>query len=66
MIIEGVGVTILPKPYLEYLNNPNIKIIPISNSNLTREIGVVYRKDKYLCAATHIFINQLKDTSLTL
>ncbi|MGG2066885.1 LysR family transcriptional regulator [Bacillus sp. S14(2024)] len=66
MVIEGVGVTILPKPYLEYLNNPNIKILPISNSNLTREIGIVYRKDKYLCAATHIFINQLKDASLTL
>ncbi|WP_203363685.1 LysR substrate-binding domain-containing protein [Bacillus sp. REN10] len=66
MVIEGVGITILPKPYLEYLNHTDLKIIPISNSNLSREIGIVYRKDKYLSAATHIFINNLKDISLHL
>ncbi|MCZ0874950.1 LysR family transcriptional regulator [Peribacillus sp. AS_2] len=66
MVIEGVGVTILPKPYLEYLNHPNIKIIPILNSNLAREVGIVYRQDKYLSAATHNFINNLKETSLNL
>ncbi|MFY0422102.1 MULTISPECIES: LysR family transcriptional regulator [Bacillus] len=62
MVIKGVGVTILPKPYLEYLNHPNIRIIPIFKSNLSREIGVVYRKDKYLSAATHAFISALKET----
>ncbi|MHC5563509.1 LysR family transcriptional regulator [Bacillus spizizenii] len=62
MVIKGVGVTILPKPYLEYLNHPNIRIIPILKSNLSREIGVVYRKDKYLSAATHAFISTLKET----
>lgn len=62
MVIKGVGVTILPKPYLEYLNHPNIRIIPILKSNLSREIGVVYRKDKYLSAATHAFISALKET----
>lgn len=66
MVVEGVGITILPKPYLEYLNHHNLKIIPIINSNLSREIGIVYRKDKYLSAATHIFINNLKDTTLNL
>lgn len=66
MVIAKVGVTILPKPYLEYLNNPHIRIIPILNSNLARDIGIVYRKDKYLSAATRIFINTLKDTSLNL
>ncbi|AEP85424.1 LysR family transcriptional regulator [Bacillus spizizenii] len=62
MVIKGVGVTILPKPYLEYLNHPNIRIIPILKSNLSREIGVVYRKDKYLSTATHAFISALKET----
>ncbi|MED0870034.1 LysR family transcriptional regulator [Bacillus spizizenii] len=62
MVIKGIGVTILPKPYLEYLNHPNIRIIPILKSNLSREIGVVYRKDKYLSAATHAFISALKET----
>ncbi|MCB7155329.1 LysR family transcriptional regulator [Bacillus stercoris] len=62
MVLKGVGVTILPKPYLEYLNHPHIRIIPILKSNLSREIGVVYRKDKYLSAATHAFISALKET----
>ncbi|MEC1545992.1 LysR family transcriptional regulator [Bacillus halotolerans] len=62
MVIKGVGVTILPKPYLEYLNHPHIRIIPILKPNLSREIGVVYRKDKYLSAATHVFISALKET----
>ncbi|MFD3201244.1 LysR family transcriptional regulator [Bacillus sp. LR_5] len=62
IVIKGVGVTILPKPYLEYLNHPNIRIIPILISNLSREIGVVYRKDKYLSTATHAFISALKET----
>ncbi|WP_069840351.1 LysR family transcriptional regulator [Bacillus sp. F56] len=62
MVMKGVGVTILPKPYLEYLNHPHIRIIPILKPNLSREIGVVYRKDKYLSAATHAFISALKET----
>lgn len=66
MVIEGIGITILPKQYLAYLNNPSIKTIPISNASLTREIGIVYRKDKYICAATHMFMKQLTDTSLHL
>ncbi|OKL35299.1 LysR family transcriptional regulator [Domibacillus mangrovi] len=66
MVIEGVGVTILPKPYLEYLNHPYIKIIPILNDGFARDVGIIYRKDKYLSAATRIFINALRDASLNL
>ncbi|MFC0273228.1 LysR family transcriptional regulator substrate-binding protein [Metabacillus herbersteinensis] len=63
IVAKGAGVTILPKPYLENLNNDNIRVIPILNSNLAREVGVVYRKDKYLSAATRMFIDQLKATA---
>ncbi len=35
MVGKGVGMTILPKPYLENLNNNKIRVIPIINSNLT-------------------------------
>ena len=62
----GVGVTILPKPYLENLNNNKIRVIPIINSNLTREVGIIYRKDKYMSAATRVFIEQLKVTAANL
>ncbi|MEE6452272.1 LysR substrate-binding domain-containing protein [Gottfriedia acidiceleris] len=66
MVIDRIGVTILPRPYLEYLNHPRIKIIPILNADLARYIGIIYRKDKYLSAATRIFINTLKEASLDL
>ncbi|MED4400044.1 LysR family transcriptional regulator [Metabacillus fastidiosus] len=66
MVIDRVGVTILPKPCLEYLNDPRIRIIPILNADLARDVGIIYRKDKYLSAATRIFINTLRDVSLNL
>ena len=66
MVRDRVGVTILPRPYLEYLNHPRIRIIPIVNANLARDIGIIYRKDKYLSAATRIFIDILKEASLHL
>ncbi|MDZ5610675.1 LysR substrate-binding domain-containing protein [Bacillus pseudomycoides] len=66
MVVKGIGVTILPRPYLECLNNNKIRIIPILNSNLSREVGIIYRKDKYMSAATHIFVEQLKATTIDL
>ncbi|MEZ2661388.1 LysR family transcriptional regulator [Aneurinibacillus aneurinilyticus] len=65
MVVKGVGVTILPKPYLECLNNNKIRVIPILNSNLVREVGIVYRKDKYMSAAIRIFIDELKATTIS-
>lgn len=66
MVEKGVGVTILPKPYLECLNNNKIRVIPILNNNLSREVGIVYRKDKYMGAATRLLIDQLKATTINL
>ncbi|MBO1580172.1 LysR family transcriptional regulator [Bacillus sp. XF8] len=66
MVVKGIGITILPRPYLECLNNNKIRIIPILNSNLSREVGIIYRKDKYMSTATHIFVEQLKATTIDL
>lgn len=62
MIGKGVGVTILPKGYLDYIDNPQIRTIPIQDPVLTTQIGVVYRKNKHLCAASRVFIEQLVST----
>lgn len=66
MVGKGVGMTILPKPYLENLNNNKIRFIPIINSNLTWEVGIIYREDKDISAATRVFIEQLKVTAANL
>lgn len=62
MVSKGVGVTILPKAYLEYIDNKQIRMIPIQDPVLTTQISVVYRKNKYLCAASRVFMEQLITT----
>ncbi|UHA73475.1 LysR family transcriptional regulator [Paenibacillus sp. 481] len=62
MVSKGVGVTILPKGYLDYIDNPYIRTIPIQAPTLTTEIGLVYRKNKFLCAASRVFMEQLLAT----
>ena len=59
MVNKGVGVTILPKAYLDYIDNKGIRTIPIQNPMLTTQIGIVYRKNKHLCAASRVFMEQL-------
>src|SRR5699024_3840400 len=59
MVSNEVGVTILPKAYLDYISHNKIEIIPLKEPVLTTEIGIVYRKNKYLCAASRVFIDQL-------
>lgn len=59
MVRKGVGVTILPKAYLDSINNEHIRTIPIRNPVITTQIGVVYRKNKHLCAASRVFLEQL-------
>ncbi len=62
MVSKGMGITVLPKPYIDFLQNNNIQAIKIENPTSTIEIGLIYRKDKYMCAATQEFIEQLKST----
>ncbi|MED1575490.1 LysR family transcriptional regulator substrate-binding protein, partial [Bacillus paranthracis] len=62
MVSKGMGITVLPKPYIDFLQNKNIQAIKIENPTPTIEIGLIYRKDKYMCAATREFIKQLKLT----
>lgn len=59
LVSKGVGVTILPKAYLAYMNHKGIRTVPIQNPTLKTKIAVVYRKNKSLCAASRAFIGQL-------
>jgi len=59
MVSQGVGVTVLPKSYVDCLNPPNIISVPIENPALPIRIGIAYRKNKHLCAASRVFMDQL-------
>lgn len=56
---KGVGASILPLPYLEHLNNQDIKIVEILDPTPQRKIGIIYRKDKFMCTATRTFIGEV-------
>ena len=62
MVSKGVGVTILPKAYLDYIDNIQIKTIPIQDPVITTQIGIAYRKNKHLCAASRVFMEELITT----
>uniref|UniRef100_UPI00289A6E78 LysR family transcriptional regulator n=1 Tax=Bacillus luti TaxID=2026191 RepID=UPI00289A6E78 len=62
MVSKGMGITVLPKPYIDFLQNTNIQALKIKDPTPTIDIGLIYRKDKYMCAATRAFIEQLKIT----
>lgn len=51
--------TILPKSYLDSLNDPNIKKLSIINPAPTKTIGLVYRKNAYIDITLDIFIKHL-------
>ncbi|KIL41817.1 LysR family transcriptional regulator [Gordoniibacillus kamchatkensis] len=59
MVGKGVGVTLLPRAYLNYIEDKRIRTVSLQNPMLTTQIGLVYRKNKYLCAASRVFMEQL-------
>jgi len=62
MVSEGIGVTVLPEPYLNYLTHPQIVNVRLVNPTMERKIGFIYRKDKFMCMATRAFIDQVMET----
>lgn len=66
MVSEKVGITILPKPYMQYLNHEKVTQVKLINPTPKREIGIIYRKDKFMCTATKTFIDQLTKAGVTL
>lgn len=59
MTITNNGVTILPKTYIEQMNDESVKIIPISDPLPQKEVGIVYQKSNFISTAGRAFINHL-------
>lgn len=63
MVSEGIGVTILPKLYLDFLKNNQIVKVKLVHPTPKRQIGLIYRKNKFMCVATKTFIFQVTKAS---
>ncbi len=59
MVEQGVGVAVLPESYLRFIDRPRLATVPIRSPSLALDIGVVYRKNKHLCAASRAFLAHL-------
>ena len=60
LIINKLGITILPATISELLND-DVKMIQLENANKEWELGVVWKKDKRLSHATNKWIEFLKE-----
>src|SRR5699024_12753521 len=63
MVANEIGVTILPKPYLDAIQTNSCKIVKLTHPTPKREIGFIFRKDKFMCTATKSFIDKVTQTS---
>lgn len=61
LVKAGAGVTALSKTYLNMYNDTQLKAIKIVNPTLSREIGIIYHKDKYISQATRLFMDLLSN-----
>ncbi|MGN7396690.1 LysR family transcriptional regulator [Peribacillus frigoritolerans] len=59
VVILNIAVTILPGSYLRNKNDDTVRILPITNPTPQKEIGIVYKKDRFMSSATRAFIDQL-------
>ncbi|MBB3150338.1 DNA-binding transcriptional LysR family regulator [Paenibacillus endophyticus] len=64
MVSEGAGAAILPSSYLNQLNQNAIRTIPLAEPSMTVKIGIAHRRNKYLCTASKVFMEQISSTAI--
>lgn len=58
---ENIGATLQPLPLSKALNDPTLRLIKIHDHPPEREIGIIYRADKYLGFAVQKFIETVEE-----
>ncbi|MBP3967340.1 LysR family transcriptional regulator [Paenibacillus lignilyticus] len=66
LIQSGAGVTILSRTLLHLYERQGLVAIPVVNPSLTREIGIVYLKEKYLETAVRELIELIIQSARSL
>jgi DNA-binding transcriptional LysR family regulator len=59
MAKNNVGGAILPQSYVDSIPSSGIRSIPIIDPIPQKDVGIVYRKDMFLCKTTDMFMKQL-------
>ena len=61
IVAQGTALTILPETYISGIEQEPIRKISIINPTPQRSVGIVYRNNKYISAATKVFIEYIKE-----
>lgn len=59
MAKNNVGGAILPQSYVDNIRSSGIRSIPIIDPIPQKDVGIVYRKDMFLCKTMDMFMKQL-------
>lgn len=59
MANNNVGGAILPQSYVDNIRSSGIRSIPIIDPIPQKDVGIVYRKDMFLCKTMDMFMKQL-------
>ncbi|QHT60823.1 LysR family transcriptional regulator [Paenibacillus lycopersici] len=60
LVEQGVGVSILPRLLLDYLNRETIAAITLLHPTPSQDICILHRSDKYMGQAAKVFIHELQ------
>ncbi|MFD0678710.1 MULTISPECIES: LysR family transcriptional regulator [unclassified Paenibacillus] len=59
MAKSNIGGAVLPRSYLKNIESLGIRAIPIQDPVPQKSVGIVYRKETYMCASIQTFIREL-------
>jgi len=59
LVRSGFGMTVVSKTLLDIYPDNNLSVIPIVNPNISREVSLIFRKDKFIGFGTRNFIKLL-------
>jgi LysR family transcriptional regulator, carnitine catabolism transcriptional activator len=62
MVAAGLGITVLPSMAVAMLGNPLLKTALIINPGISREIGIIQRRDQAPTPAAKAFLDNLSET----
>lgn len=65
MVEAKLGIALLPSQICKKLNNQSIKTIPFENPKIFLELGMIWKKDKYLSFSVREFIKVAKSFAVS-
>jgi len=60
LVRANIGATVQPYPLIQQMNDPDLRVIRITDDIPSRSLSIIYRVDRYVSQASTAFIEQIK------